>query len=81
MPAKIYPFPGPEDGNASLYDFYGDRHGQSSPRKRAPRRPRPKWEPKIIDDWPDRVPVFVEELEMYELYFAEKLDEIFGIKN
>jgi hypothetical protein len=41
---------------------------------------RPKWAPKIIDDWPDRVPVFVEELKLYELYFAEELDEIFGIK-
>ena len=80
MSAKIYPFPGPDDGNASLYDFYGDRSEQPPLRKRAPRRPRPKWAPKIIDNWPDRVPVFVEELELYEIYFADELDEIFGIK-
>lgn len=80
MPAKIYAFPKAEDGNDSLYDFYGERGEQSPLQKRAPRRPRPKWAPKIIDDWPDRVPVFVEEVEMYELYFAEELDEIFGIK-
>jgi hypothetical protein len=80
MPSKIYPLPAPEDGIVSLYDFYGGRGEQSPPPKRAPRRPRPMWAPKVIDDWPDRVPVFIEELEMYELYFAEELDEIFGIK-
>lgn len=80
MSAKTHSFPVPDGGEVDYFDFYGDRSGQPPSPKRAPRRPKPKWAPKIIDDWPDDMPVFVEELELYELYFGDKLDEILGIK-
>ena len=37
-----------------------------------------KWQPKVVDDWPDKVPIFVEELELFELYLGDDLDRILG---
>ncbi|MGE3363941.1 MAG: hypothetical protein AB7I34_10885 [Rhizobiaceae bacterium] len=79
MSAKKHLVPAPDRGEVDYFDFYGDRSGKRPARTRAPRRPKPKWTPKIVDDWPDEVPVFVEELELYELYFGDKLDDILGI--
>jgi hypothetical protein len=61
-----------------LYD-YCQADGQPA-RRRGSRRPKPKWTPKIVDDWPDEVLVFVEELELYEVYLGDDLDRILGIK-
>lgn len=80
MHAKIHASREPDGGEVDYFDYYGDRSGKLPGRARAPRRPKPKWTPKVVDDWPDEVPVFVEELELYELYFGDKLDEILGIK-
>jgi hypothetical protein len=77
MHAKIHSPREPDGGEVDYFDYYGDRSGPA--RARAPRRPKPRWTPKIVDDWPDEVPVFVEELELYELYFGNKLDDILGI--
>jgi hypothetical protein len=43
-------------------------------------RPMRKWNPKIVDDWPEMVPISQWELEFYELHFGDVLDEIFGIR-
>lgn len=48
----------------------------------APRRGRPPkhdlktW--RVIDDWPDVVPVTLEEVAVYERWFGDVLDELFG---
>lgn len=75
MPAKIIPLTGLPEGHDFL-DFYQE----PPPRKTANRREKPKWQPKIVDDWPDEVPVFIEELELYELYLGDELDRLLGIK-
>jgi hypothetical protein len=65
------------DDPIDLYDYC--RPDDAPARRRgASRRSRPKWTPRIIDDWPDEVPVFVEELELYELYLGADLDRILG---
>ncbi len=65
--------PLPVDLGIDLYDYQmpGERKSWTKP-------PR-KWSPKIVDDWPEQVPVFVEELELYELHLGEELDRILGI--
>jgi hypothetical protein len=61
------------DRGIDLYDY-------QMPRERKPRlKRRRKWCPTIVDDWPAQVPVFVEELELYELHLGEELERIFGI--
>jgi hypothetical protein len=80
MSAKVIPFLAPEDGEPDSFDFYDERGEQPPSRKQVSRRPRPKWAAQIVDDWPEEVPVFVEELDLYELYFGDELDEIFRIK-
>ncbi len=48
--------------------------------RKPPPRPKRKWSPKIVDDWPEMVPISQWELEFYELHFGNVLDEIFGIR-
>lgn len=63
----------PADLGIDLYDY-------RMPRERKPRlKRRRKWCPTIVDNWPEQVPVFVEELELYELHLGEELDRILGI--
>ncbi|CAL74402.1 hypothetical protein BRADO0458 [Bradyrhizobium sp. ORS 278] len=33
---------------------------------------------KVRDDWPDEVPVTLTEVEVFEAWFGELLDELFG---
>jgi hypothetical protein len=80
MSTKVIPFLEPGDGEPDYFDFDGERSEQPPSHKPASRQPKPKWTPQIVDDWPEEMPVFVEELELYELYFGEELDEILGFK-
>lgn len=41
------------------------------------RRRRKEWKPVITDDWPERIPVTVAELDVFEAYFGTLLDELF----
>ncbi|ARM88188.1 hypothetical protein RHEC894_CH01875 [Rhizobium sp. CIAT894] len=75
MSAQIIPFPEPGAGEDDFLDFYR----APLPRKRPAKATKPKWQPTIVDDWPDEVPVFVEELELFELYLGDDLDRILGI--
>jgi hypothetical protein len=67
------------DDPINLYD-YCQSDQRPSRRRGYSRRSKPKWAPTIVDDWPDEVPIFVEELELYELYLGDDLDRILGIK-
>lgn len=73
MPAKNIPLAELPDGD--FLDYYRE----PKPRREPTRREKPKWRPKIVDGWPDEVPVFIEELELYELHLGEELDRILGI--
>lgn len=61
------------DLGIDLYDYQMARERKPRPKRRR------KWSPTIADDWPEQVPVFVEELELYELYLGDELDRILGI--
>lgn len=63
----------PADLHIDLYDY-------QMPKERKPRQKRRrKWNPTITDDWPEVVPVSVEEVELYELHLGDELDRILGI--
>jgi hypothetical protein len=32
----------------------------------------------VVDDWPDRAPVTEREVDVFELWFGDILDELFG---
>jgi len=53
-PHRIIPFPELPTGEDDYLDFYR----APSPRKLSARQAKSKWQPKIVDDWPDEVPVF-----------------------
>lgn len=57
-----------------LYDYY-----TAGPDPR--RSPAPVDEPKtwrVVDDWPERVPITEAEIEVFERWFADIFDELFG---
>jgi len=33
---------------------------------------------RVVDDWPERVPVTPEEVDVFEAWFGDILDELFG---
>lgn len=47
---------------------------------RPPRRKSAKWHDNlpVIDDWPERVPVTLAEVEVFERWFGDFFDELFG---
>jgi hypothetical protein len=57
-----------------------DLHDYSrEPSRRAGRPPKhefTRW--RVVDDWPDRVPVTTAEVEVFEAWFGDILDELFG---
>ncbi|MGI6247321.1 MAG: hypothetical protein ACOYJQ_16365 [Pseudochelatococcus sp.] len=62
-----------------LYDYAND----PTPAERLPRRePSPHIfdieKLPIIDDWPERVPVTEAEIDIFERYFGDVLDRLFG---
>lgn len=64
---------------ADLYDYADD----PTPTERPPlREPLPHIfdveRLPVIDDWPDRVPVTEAEIEIFERYFSDVLDRLFG---
>lgn len=62
---------------ADLYDYAAD----PKPRLQKGRRAAPrtdKHDLPVYDDWPDVVPVTEEEIDIYERYFGDLLDRLFG---
>ena len=45
-------------------------------RGRPPARDFGLW--RVVDDWPDRVPVTEREVDVFEAWFGDVLDELFG---
>lgn len=60
-----------------LYDYAADPKPSTRPQRRAPAS---KWldNLRVVDDWPDRVPVTEKEIDVFECYFTDLLDRLFG---
>ncbi len=58
----------------NLFDYVVEP-AVGKPRAKSNRR---RWRPVITDDLPEDLPVTKADLDRYELYFADFLDEIFG---
>lgn len=80
MSTKATPKLEQESSKLDYFDYYGETREERSAPRRTSCQPWAAWTPTILDDWPEDVPVFVEELELYELYFADELDQILGIR-
>ena len=50
--------------------------GASSPKRRRPKHDVSTWT--VIDDWPEKAPITEAEIEIFERYFGDVLDELFG---
>lgn len=48
----------------------------SSPKRRRPKHDVFTWT--VTDDWPEKVPITEAEIEIFERYFGDVLDELFG---
>ena len=66
------PAPGilPDD----LYDYYS--HEPAPKRGHPPAVAAETW--RVVDDWPERVPVTAAEVDVFEAWFGDFFDELFG---
>lgn len=70
--------PIPQDLPDDLYD-YGSDPAPPAPRQRNPSLDSFDVEKlPVIDDWPDEVPVTEAEIDVFERYFGDVLDRLFG---
>jgi hypothetical protein len=63
----------PDAPLVDLYDYAATR--QRSCRRRA-KHPSSTWS--VTDDWPDEVPVTEAEVDVFEAWFGDLFDELFG---
>lgn len=69
----------PQDLPDDLYDYGGDSAPSSAPRRRNPSPDAFDVEKlPVIDDWPERVPVTEAEVDIFERYFGDVLDRLYG---
>lgn len=59
-----------------LYDYC--QQSEPKPRGRPVKDDLSDW--RVIDDWPDDVPVTPEEVDVFEAWFGDVLEELFGPK-
>lgn len=70
---------GPQDLPDDLYNYSDDPAPSRAPRRRASSPDAFDVENlPIIDDWPERVPVTEAEVDIFERYFGDVLDRLFG---
>lgn len=74
-PRHSVPEPLPDD----LFDYADDTIPADGPqRRRSPLRIVDVETLPVIDDWPEKVPITEEELQIFERYFGDVLDRLFG---
>lgn len=61
-----------------LYDYDDNPAPRVSPPRGSPLHVFDVEELPVIDDWPERVPVTEEEVDIFERYFGDVLDRLFG---
>jgi hypothetical protein len=60
-----------------LFD-YADEPTPDGPPREAPLRIFDVEKLPVIDDWPEKVPITEEEVDIFERYFGDVLDRLFG---
>jgi len=58
-----------------LYDYLPGPAPRTAPVRR---RKCEDWHPRVVDDWPDHIPITEAELDVIETHFGHLLDELFG---
>jgi hypothetical protein len=58
----------------NLHDYLSDLPERSSRRLKPADPPR-----RVLDDWPEQVPVNRREVEVFAAYFGDILDDLFGL--
>lgn len=70
--------PAPETLPDDLFDYANDPVPDGRERRRSPLRIVDVETLPVIDDWPERVPVTLSEVEIFERHFGDVLDRLFG---
>lgn len=70
--------PVPETLPEDLYDYADEPTPDGRERRRSPLRIVDVESLPVIDDWPEKVPITEEELQIFERYFGDVLDRLFG---
>ena len=70
--------PVPETLPDDLFDYADEPTSDGRERRRSPLRIVDVESLPVFDDWPEKVPVTEEELQIFERYFGDVLDRLFG---
>lgn len=70
--------PVPETLPDNLFDYADDPTPDGRERRRSPLRIVDVDSLPVFDDWPEKVPITEAELEIFERYFGDVLDRLFG---
>ena len=73
-PRQSIPEPLPDD----LFDYADEPTPDGRERRRSPLRIVDVVSLPVFDDWPEKVPITEEELQIFERYFGDVLDRLFG---
>jgi len=65
---------------ADLYDYARPRRAEPSRSRKRPRSKRARWQPLVVSNFPDRIPVTSAEVDIFEAHFADFFEELFGPK-
>ena len=70
--------PVPETLPDDIFDYADDPTPDGRERRRSPLRIVDVESLPVFDDWPEKVPITEEELQIFERYFGDLLDRLFG---
>lgn len=70
--------PVPETLPDNLFDYADEPTPDRRERRRSPLRIVDVESLPVFDDWPEKVPITEEELQIFERYFGDVLDRLFG---
>lgn len=72
------PTPAPETLPDDLFDYADDPTPDGREQRKSPLRMVDVETLPVIDDWPEKVPVTMSEVEIFERHFGDVLDRLFG---
>lgn len=61
----------------ALYDYLEPPESRCGPGRPAL---ADDWRPVVTDDWPELIPITEAELDLFETYFGDLIDDLFGPK-
>jgi len=62
----------------NVLDFYDYLPSGQARAASTRRRKCEDWCPRVVDDWPEHIPITAAELDVIEAHFGRLLDELFG---